>query len=73
MVGSEHLVDGNAHSGELHFVTRKTTGSATAGNAFAVLGVLLRSDSSSPNSGMWALLTADVPRDEGDFVQLTGI
>ncbi|XP_065895844.1 putative carbonic anhydrase 3 [Dysidea avara] len=72
-VGSEHQVDGSTYGGELHFVTRKTTGSATAGDAFAVLGVLLRGDSSLSLSGVWSSLASDIPSDEGDYVSLSGI
>ena len=72
-VGSEHQVDGSTYGGELHFVTRKITGSVTVGDAFAVLGVLLRGDSSLPLSGVWSSLAGDIPRDEGDYVSLSGI
>ena len=71
-MGSEHQVDGSTYGGELHFVTRKTTGSNTAGDAFAVLGVLLRSDS-SPISGVWDKLTDMIPREKGDNVLVSGI
>jgi len=71
-VGSEHQVDGSTYGGELHFVTRKTTGSNTAGDAFAVLGVLLRSDS-SPISGVWDKLTDMIPREKEANVLVSGI
>jgi len=72
-VGSEHQVDGSTYGGELHFVTRKTTGSNTAGDAFAVLGVLLRSDSSLPQSGVWNTLAENIPSAKGDYEPLSGI
>ena len=59
--GSEHTVDGQAYSGELHFVTRKTAGNDTAGDAFAVLGVLLASDSSMPVTRSWKELLDNIP------------
>ena len=59
--GSEHTIDGRAYSGELHFVTRKITGNDTAGDAFAVLGVLMTSDSSMPVTGSWKELLDNIP------------
>ena len=58
--GSEHTVDGQAYSGELHFVTRNTMGNDTAGDAFAVLGVLLTSDSSM-STGPYMELLSNIP------------
>ena len=58
--GSEHTIDGREYSGELHFVTRKTTGDATAGDAFAVLGALLVSDSST-STGPYMELLDNIP------------
>ena len=48
-VGSEHTINGSPYSGELHFVTKRTEGSDNANNAYAVLGVLLSSDTSDPD------------------------
>lgn len=59
--GSEHTVDGQTYAGELHFVNRKTTGDATAGDAFAVLGVLLISDTSMLATGSWKELLDNIP------------
>ena len=59
--GSEHTVDGLCYSGELHFVTRKTTGADTDGDAFAVIGVLLRSDATISASGSWKELLDNIP------------
>ena len=59
--GSEHTIDGQTYSGELHFVTRKTTVDATAGDAFAVLGVLLVSDNSMSATGSWKELLDNIP------------
>ena len=65
--GSEHTLDGQSYSGELHFVTKKTTGADTAGDAFAVLGVLLRSDTSmSANGSAYMELLDNIPRDDGE-------
>ena len=59
--GSEHTIDGQSYGGELHFVTKKNTGDATAGDAFAVLGVLLVSDAAIPATGSWKELLDNVP------------
>ena len=59
--GSEHTVDGQTYSGELHFVTRNTTGDDAAGDAFAVLGVLMVSDSSMAVAGSWKELLDNIP------------
>ena len=59
--GSEHTVDGQTYSGELHFVTRNTTGDDTAGDAFAVLGVIMVSDSSMGVTGSWKELLDNIP------------
>ena len=72
-VGSEHQVDGSTYGGELHFVMRKTTGSATDGDAYAVVGVLLESDSSLSLSGVWQDLADAIPEDYGDYTWLQDI
>ena len=72
-LGSEHKVNGRAYSGELHFVTRKTTGSATDGDAYAVLGVLLESNSSMSLSGIWQDLEDSIPENYGDYTWLENI
>ena len=72
-LGSEHQVDGSPYSGELHFVTRKTTGSATDSDAYAVIGVLLESDSSVSLSGIWEDLANAIPEDYGDYTWLEDI
>ena len=66
-------MDGSPHSGELHFVTRKTTGSATDSDAYAVIGVLLESNSSVSLSGIWEDLANAIPEDYGDYTWLEDI
>lgn len=62
--GSEHTVDGNKFSGEMHFVTRKSTANMTAGDAFAVLGVFLMEDPSVPSeSTTWMELLNKIPHE----------
>lgn len=63
--GSEHTVDGTSYSGELHFVTRRTTGDDTDGNAFAVLGVLLTSDDSASSNPTLMALRDNIPTEAG--------
>ena len=72
-VGSEHQVDGSTYGGELHFVTRKTTGSATDGDAYAVVGVLLESDSFMSIFGAWQALADAIPEDYGDYTWLEDV
>ena len=71
--GSEHTVDGREYSGELHFVTRKTTGDAAAGDAFAVLGVLLVSDSSSTSTGSYMELLSNIPTEADTNSSVNGV
>ena len=66
-LGSEHQFDGNTFSGEMHFYTKKSTGNDTAGNSFAVLGVLLVEDSSvSSTNTIWMELLSNIPRYIGE-------
>ena len=66
-LGSEHRIDGDVFSGELHFVTKKSTGSETAGDSFAVLGILLVEDSSVSSSGtIWMQLLNKIPHEVGE-------
>ena len=44
--GSEHTVDGTKYAGELHFVTKRADKNDNESDAYAILGVLLRSDES---------------------------
>ena len=70
-LGSEHQLDGNAFSGEMHFVTKKSTGNDTARDSFAVLGVFLVEDSSiSSTNTIWMELLDSIPRylREGDTI-----
>ena len=56
LAGSEHTIDGLPYSGELHFVTRRIDRIGNESDAFAVIGVLLRSDdSASPNPTLMTL------------------
>ena len=72
--GSEHTVDGQAYSGELHFVTRKTAGNETAGDAFAVLGVLLANDSSlSTSTGLYMELLSNIPAEADGNMTVNGV
>lgn len=71
--GSEHTVDGNMYAGELHFVSTKTTGASTDGDAYSVLGVLLVSDSSLSLSGSWSKLYDNIPTVYGDVKTVSGL
>lgn len=71
-VGSEHTVDGGRYSGELHFVTRKTTGDDGDGDAFAVLGVLLNSDTSLSNGSYMELLN-NIPTEADTNSSVNGV
>ena len=59
--GSEHTYNGKSAAGELHFVTKKTSGVPTAGDALAVLGVFLISDTSIPLTGSLKELVNNIP------------
>lgn len=72
-VGSEHTVDGGRYSGELHFVTRKTTGDSTDYDAYTVMGVLLESDSSLSVTGSWLELYNNIPTDYEDVNSVSGL
>ena len=71
--GSEHTVDGGMYSGELHFVTRKTTGDATDDDAYTVMSVLLESDSSLSVTGSWLELYNNIPTDYEDINSVSGL
>lgn len=69
-VGSEHLVEGKAYSGELHFVHRGTS-AANAGDAYAVVGVLLEADGSLQLAGSpWEFM---LPVARGSNASVSGI
>ena len=54
-VGSEHRVDNEQTSAEIHFVQRKNDGNDTARNAYAVVGVRAVADSAAENvTGVWS-------------------
>ena len=72
--GSEHCLDGQSFMGELHFVTRKTTGSPTSGDAFSVLGVWLVDDPGLVLDGtLWTELLNNLPKENSDSNTATGI
>ena len=62
-VGSEHLVNGRAFDGELHFVHARTSPPANAndGDANTVIAVFLRSSSTSAAGTVWEDFV-DIPR-----------
>jgi len=72
-LGSEHTINGQTYGGELHFVTRKTTGSSTDGDAYAVLGVLLVSDSSLSATGSWLELQNNIPTAYDEINSVSGL
>ena len=71
--GSEHTIDGTSYAGELHFVTRKTTGNATDYDAYTVMAVLLVSDSLLSLSDSWEELYYNIPTDYGDTNTVSGL
>ena len=73
LVGSEHTVDESTYSGELHFVTRRTQGDATAGDAFAVLGVLLISDESASSNPTLMALSSNIPTEDESANPISGV
>ena len=73
-LGSEHSVDGNKFSGELHFVTRKNIGSDTAGDAFAVLGVFLMEDPSAAyDNTIWMKFLSILPHETAELQNVSGV
>ena len=73
-LGSEHAIDGNKFSGEMHFVTRKNTGNETAGDAFAVLGVFVIEDSSVPyNNTIWMEFLNKIPHKAAELENVSGV
>ena len=72
--GSEHCLDGQSFIGELHFVTRKTTGSPTSGDAFAVLGVWLVDDPGLVlDATVWMELLNNLPKENSDANTASGL
>jgi len=72
--GSEHCLDGQSFMGELHFVTRKTTGIPTDDDAFSVLGVWLVSDPDLLLDGtVWMELLNKLPQENSDTNTAIGI
>ena len=59
--GSEHRILYGANSGEVHFVTKKTTGVSTDEDAFSVLGVFLIGNDFVRLSGSWEKLYSNMP------------
>ena len=73
-LGSEHAVDGSKFSGELHFVTTKSTENATAGDAAAVLGILLMEDpSASYMNTIWMELVNSIPHEAMTSETVVGV
>ena len=72
--GSAHLLDGRSYNGELHMVSTKTTGSSTAGDANAVIGVWLDSDENMAIAGtVWEQLLNKLPLEAEDVNEVTGL
>ena len=59
--GAEHKVNGDTASGELHFVTKKTTGIGTTGDSYAVLAIFLNALDSLPMEGSIKVLYDNMP------------
>ena len=74
MEGSEHRLDGETYSGEIHFVARKTTGSFFDDDYYTVLAVLLDStDSSLDDSLTWLELYNNIPNNFGNINLVSGL
>ena len=63
-VGSEHVVDDDPASAEIHFVHRKNSGPENAGDAYAVVGVMAVADDTEI-SGAWSSLNVEDIEDSG--------
>ena len=68
-VGSEHVVDDTPTAAEIHFVHKKRgDDSGTAGDSFAVVGVMAVADESASVSGVWSALKVDeVQEFDGEY------
>ena len=72
-VGSEHKLDSTPYAAELHFVTRKTTGTMNEGDALSVVAVLFEADDdATDDSGPWAKLLP-LPTENNANVMVTNI
>lgn len=70
--GSEHLIDSNSYSTEIHFVHGKTSGPKDAPDSLAVLAVLCYADSSYQSRGTpWERL--EIPQEIGQTISGVGI
>ena len=72
--GSEHAVNGSRFSGEMHFVTTKSTVNATAGDAAAVLGIFLMEDpAASYTNTVWMELVNNIPHEAETHETVDGV
>ena len=72
--GSEHEVNGSKFSGEMHFVTTKSTGTTTAGDAAAVLGIFLMEDpTASYTNTIWMELVNNIPHEAETHETVDGV
>ena len=74
-MGSEHLLNGDSYDAELHYVHSRTQppSNGTEGDAFAVVGVFLRSDSAPLVTGSpWERLFNMIP-DASQSVDISGV
>ena len=71
--GSEHTVNGESASGELHFVTKKTTGIGTTGDSYAVLAIFLIALDSIPMTGTIKVLYDNMPTADQQSNSITGV
>ena len=73
--GSEHQVNGNKYSGELHFVHQITDSriSDTSCYYYTVVGVLLEADERIALEGIWQTLTNTIPEYDEPAVPITNI
>lgn len=71
--GSEHTVNGEFASGELHFVTKKTTGIGTTGDSYAVLAIFLIALDSIPMTGTIKVLYDNMPTGDQQSNSISGV
>ena len=65
-IGSEHVVDDDPASAEIHFVHRKNSGPDNAGDAFAVVGVMAVAEDMEI-TGVWSSLNVeDIQDSDGE-------
>lgn len=71
--GSEHTINGEYSSGELHFVFKKTSGISTTGDAYAVLGVFLIESIWEPMPNSLGELYINMPVGNNDANSVHGV